>query len=606
MKISRKFDIYTFIIAAVFVAALIFSCWTITSISDETSRLFDISREFDYLTHLKQTLVDLEHSTEHYLEIAEGKGYGDAVMKDLAAYEQVLRLSASAKLDHEEKELVRFALERLPEFTGLIEELVREEGRLGERHKAAYRRLRAEYIEKTLTEINEHWKEDLEKVTRLSDKALQTKSRALTGLVILSVCLGLLLVAARIIASRSVVRPLREIEDGSNAIAGGDIRRRINTIPSDDELGGLSSSINVMASAIQDKLEKLEEAVGREQALVREQTLLNELMGFIASGAELESVLRIFLRRTRELLRAGHSAIFIMEPRDHLDPELKRFFNTFEEHASMDCGRAMLKGVFINVIRTVTPLRVNAPLVETPMTHVDIQNLIAIPLSSTDKRILGLLIVINKDGEFTQDDEDMLFNFSFQAFQAITMQQEILRYAITDVLTGLYTHRVFSEKLHEEVGRCMRYDRALSLLLLDIDHLRKFNDTCGYQSGDAVLRTVSELIRNNLRNSDLGARYGGGKFAIILPETSGAQARIVAERFKTSITGHVFNSGGGEPQRVTVSLGYATFPRDADSDEALIRRADEGLSAAKQYGGNRVAGPDDGMAPPAPADGMKT
>lgn len=605
MNISRKFDTYTFVIAVVFIAAIYISYRTITSIGDETSRLFDISNEFDYLTHLKQTLVDLEHSTEHYLEIAGNKGYSDAVMKDLAAYEQALRLSASAKLDDEEKELVRSALDRLPEFAGLIEELIREEGRITGRHKVAYRRLRAAYIEKTLAEINRHWKEDLEKGARLSDKTRQTKSRALTGLGIISVCLGLLLVAARIIAYRSVVRPFREIEDISNAMAGGDIRRQI-TIPSDDELGGLSSSINVMASAIRDKVEKLERADTREQALVREQTLLNELMGFIASGAELEPVLRIFLGMMRDLLGAGHSAIFIMEPRAPHDPELKRFFNTFEENASMECGRAMFKGVFINVIRTLTPLRVNAPLVETPMAHVSIQNLIALPLSSSDKSVLGLLVVINKDGGFTQGDEDMLFNFCFQAFQAITMQQEIMRYATTDGLTGLHTHRVFREKLHEEVARSARYNRDTSLIMLDIDHFRKFNDTWGHQSGDAALRIGAGLIRNNMRNTDFGARYGGGQFAVILPETSGPQARIIAERLRTSITGHVFHSGSGDQQRLTVSVGYATFPRDADGDDALIKRAAECLDASRHHGRNRVTGPDDGMVPPASTDAVKT
>ena len=604
MKISRQFDIYTFIIAVVFIAAFFISYRTITTISTETSMLFDISNEFDYLTRLKQTLIDLEHSTEHYLEISASRGYGDAVMKDLAAYEQALRSSSAIKLDHEEKMLVQFALDKLPELSALLEELIRDEGRLSQTRKDSYLQLRAGYIEKIHTEINAHWREDLEKVTGLSDKARQSKFRALAGLVVLMVCLGLLLVAARIIVSRFVVKPLRIIEDISNAIAGGDIRRRID-ISSDDELGSLSSSINLMAVAIQDKLEKLEQAVNKEQALVREQTILNELMGFIASGAELELVLRIFLGRTRDLMRAGHSAIFIMEPRDPLDPELKRFFNTFEENASMECGRAMLKGVFINVIRTQTPLRVNMPLTETPMSHVDIQNLIAMPLSSIDKEVLGLIVIINREGGFTQNDEDMLFNFSFQAFQAITMQQEIMRYATTDGLTGLHNHRVFREKLHEEIDRSRRYNRDISLLMLDIDHFKKFNDTYGHQAGDTVLKAVSELIRNNIRNTDFGARYGGEEFAVILPETSGPQARIVAERLRTSIAGHICNFGG-EQQRVTVSLGYATFPKDADTDEMLIKRADESLYASKHHGRNRVTGFGDGTVPPAPADAVKT
>ncbi|MDA8083371.1 MAG: diguanylate cyclase [Nitrospiraceae bacterium] len=605
MKISRKFDVFTLVSTAVFICALVISYRTITTISSETLMLFDVSREFDYLTRVKQTLTDLQHSAEHFIHMGGSDAYSDAMMKNLAEYEQVLRLSSTMRLDPEELALIDFATKNLPGCSAVIQELINSEGRLSQENKDSFERLRTGYIEKILSHADKHWQVDLEKVGRLSGKVIEAKSRSLLILLILLSAMLLLIVAARLAVSRFIIRPIRTIEDISNAIAGGDTGRRID-IHSDDELGSLSSSINTMAAAIQDKLQMLENAVSNEQALVREQTILNELMGFIASGADLELVLRIFLGRTKDLMRAEQSAIFIMEPREPLDPELKIFFNTYEDETSMEYGRAMLRGVFINVVRTSTPLRVNEPLTEAPGSHVQVRNLLAVPLSSIDRGVLGLIVIVNKDGGFSQHDEDMLFNFSFQAFQAITMQQEIVRYATTDGLTGLHNHRVFREKLHEEIERSRRYARDVSLLMIDIDHFKLFNDTYGHQAGDEVLRTVADLIRRNIRTTDFGARYGGEEFSVILPETSGSQALTVAERLCANIMGYDLVLASGDRPTITVSIGCATFPWNAETDELLIKKSDENLYAAKRGGRNRVVGSDRGSRDSSEASGASS
>jgi diguanylate cyclase (GGDEF)-like protein len=399
----------------------------------------------------------------------------------------------------------------------------------------------------------------------------------------------LILLFSRMFVSRLVVNPLHIIENASSALAKGDTQHR-PAFTSNDELGSLSKSINVLAESIEEKGKHLEAAIAKEQAVVREQVILTEMMTYIASGVELDKLLYTFLQRTRDLLRSEHSAIFILENvSDATDPELKYYVDTMEEKTSMDCARAMINGFFLNTIRLFEPLRTDKLSGEIPTTHFEMDNLLAAPLSSADKKLIGLVVLVNKADGFTSDDEESLFSFSFQAFQAITMQQEIVRHASTDGLTGLHNYRIFRKRLDEEMERAKRYSRDLSLLMINIDHFKSFNDIYGHQAGDSVLQTVSRQLLKFIRNTDFAARYGGEEFIVILPETTSDQAYVVAERLRSSINSYEFTLNKKEIAYITVSIGYATFPDDADEPEVLIRKADQGLYMAKENGRNRVS-----------------
>jgi diguanylate cyclase (GGDEF)-like protein len=399
----------------------------------------------------------------------------------------------------------------------------------------------------------------------------------------------LILLFSRMFVSRLVVNPLHIIENASSALAKGDTQHR-PAFTSNDELGSLSKSINVLAESIEEKVKHLEAAIAKEQAVVREQVILTEMMTYIASGVELDKLLYTFLQRTRDLLRSEHSAIFILENvSDATDPELKYYVDTMEEKTSMDCARAMINGFFLNTIRLFEPLRTDKLSGEIPTTHFEMDNLLAAPLSSADKKLIGLVVLVNKADGFTSDDEESLFSFSFQAFQAITMQQEIVRHASTDGLTGLHNYRIFRKRLDEEMERAKRYSRDLSLLMINIDHFKSFNDIYGHQAGDSVLQTVSRQLLKFIRNTDFAARYGGEEFIVILPETTSDQAYVVAERLRSSINSYEFTLNKKEIAYITVSIGYATFPDDADEPEVLIRKADQGLYMAKENGRNRVS-----------------
>jgi diguanylate cyclase (GGDEF)-like protein len=167
------------------------------------------------------------------------------------------------------------------------------------------------------------------------------------------------------------------------------------------------------------------------------------------------------------------------------------------------------------------------------------------------------------------------------------LYQKMVRLATTDGLTGLTNHRTFQENLAREVHRACRYGRPLSLVLMDIDHFKKFNDTYGHPVGDLVLREIAGCIRRSLRVNDLPARYGGEEFAVIVPETDREGVIITAERIRTTIEAHRITTDSLTLQ-VTVSLGCATLPVHADTPSALIDCADKALYHSKETGRNRV------------------
>jgi diguanylate cyclase (GGDEF)-like protein len=160
--------------------------------------------------------------------------------------------------------------------------------------------------------------------------------------------------------------------------------------------------------------------------------------------------------------------------------------------------------------------------------------------------------------------------------------------ATTDPLTGLFNARAFHERLREELGRAARYQEPLSVLMVDLDGLKRVNDQHGHEAGDAALRSVAAAIRGGLREIDLGARLGGDEFAVLAPRTNEESARVLAERLRA-----VAAEGDSSPtgQRTTISIGIASLvPSSADRpmSVSLMTAADEALYQAKREGGNLV------------------
>jgi diguanylate cyclase (GGDEF)-like protein len=162
------------------------------------------------------------------------------------------------------------------------------------------------------------------------------------------------------------------------------------------------------------------------------------------------------------------------------------------------------------------------------------------------------------------------------------------RAANLDGLTGLHNHRFFQDALSRELLRAERTRSAASLLLVDIDHFKDYNDAHGHPKGDIALQAIGAILRRNLRSYDTAARYGGEELALVLPSTSQAQGLAVAERIRTDVARHAFPGSSAHGRTsLTVSIGVATYPVNAGTKTDLIERADKALYLAKSDGRNR-------------------
>ena len=183
-----------------------------------------------------------------------------------------------------------------------------------------------------------------------------------------------------------------------------------------------------------------------------------------------------------------------------------------------------------------------------------------------------------------QEVRDYSVILEFQKSQLEEANRELEALATTDGLTGLKNHRTFQEKLAEEYARAARYHLPLSLLLLDVDQFKQYNDSFGHPAGDAVLIQVAALLGHTVRDTDIAARYGGEEFVVILPQTDEAGALAIAERVRAAI-----GEAAWEKRPITVSLGVCTLSLDTPAPGAMIACADKALYHSKTMGRNRVS-----------------
>jgi len=219
-----------------------------------------------------------------------------------------------------------------------------------------------------------------------------------------------------------------------------------------------------------------------------------------------------------------------------------------------------------------------------------IRSLIGVPLIQEGKVLALLSLESSHPNLFTEDDLRLLSlmadisSIAWKNAQLFRQKQEL---TITDELTGLYLQNFFKERLTEEIGRARRFSTDLSLLMIDLDWFKRYNDRYGHQAGDEIISVLAGIFRDNTRETDLVARYGGEEFAILMPRTSYSDAYTCAEKIRQSVEKRSFNF---ENQRfnITVSVGVAAHVPGIDANR-LISLADEALYRAKQEGRNRVA-----------------
>lgn len=174
------------------------------------------------------------------------------------------------------------------------------------------------------------------------------------------------------------------------------------------------------------------------------------------------------------------------------------------------------------------------------------------------------------------------------ALANLRLREELQRQSIRDTLTGLYNRRFMEESLARELGRASRTGQPVSMIMMDIDHFKRFNDTFGHQAGDALLKALGEFVNQRTRGQDVACRYGGEEFALILAgcslENACNRAQVLREELKLLKVRH----GGQSMGAITLSMGVASFPTHANNAETLVKAADDALYRAKKEGRDRI------------------
>ena len=220
--------------------------------------------------------------------------------------------------------------------------------------------------------------------------------------------------------------------------------------------------------------------------------------------------------------------------------------------------------------------------------------LLGAPLLSRD-RLAGVIEIWGRhaEGGYTAEDLDVLLALGGILALAIDnthLFEESLASSYLDSLTGLYNHATFQNLLERELDRAERYTRPLSLVLVDVDEFKPYNDRYGHPAGSKALRTIGQLICAQSRGSDVVGRYGGDQFAVLLPETDPKSALIFAEKVRASVDAHYFPGAAGDlAEHLTISIGVAAYPEDADSHVSLLDLAEGALFESKFAGKNRVS-----------------
>lgn len=330
---------------------------------------------------------------------------------------------------------------------------------------------------------------------------------------------------------------------------------------------------------------------------VRELAIINEVSKAVSFMGDLGKTLDAVLSRGVEALGAERGSLFMLD--DKYEDLVERSV-TYGIEGEVTYNEALMesfksgKGIAGEVFNTgkaklVTNIR-KEKIFENKEgdDNNNIKSMICVPLMVRQDAI-GVMNIVNKQsGRFNNDDLQIALTMANQAAVVIE-KARLYNLATVDGLTGLVVRRHFQSKMEEEFRRAKRYNKPLSYLMTDIDHFKKFNDTYGHQTGDAVLREVAQIVRKSVRDTDIAARYGGEEFCVILPETEPEGARQFAERLRQSVESATFRGAQGEELKVTISVGVSCIPYTNPENAAeMIKLADDSLYVCKRNGRNRV------------------
>ena len=397
--------------------------------------------------------------------------------------------------------------------------------------------------------------------------------------------IGVVVIVAVVIA-RDLTGPLEEVTDAAEAVASGDLTKSIDVRRS-DEVGRLARAFNHMTDELLTYVTELEES---RDALKSNYERLGEAL---SATLDLDTLVPVVLETAMTSVGARAGLVLLGDDDGGLTVHAEHGMRV----RGLPVPDAVLSGV--GLLGSVAASGLSArgeigskaelrPAAGEPQQG----QIVAVPLRRPPHvfGVIALFAPIDPDG-FDPAAESALLSLSGPAAIAVEnvlLHDEATRASTIDPLTGVWNYRYLMSSLNREVERALRFDRSLSVLMLDLDKFKLVNDTYGHQTGDEVLREFASRVRGEVREVDTLARYGGEEFVIVLPETGAHGAENLAERICSVIRSAPFVVDDGRVElAVTVSIGGAVYPENGRSSRELLLESDRALYRAKGSGRDR-------------------
>ena len=367
--------------------------------------------------------------------------------------------------------------------------------------------------------------------------------------------------------------------------------------------------VGAVLRATRQALTRTEETLTRVQQESDSRRKLVDILHEVTGDLSVSELFHLLVRRAARALGVSHCSVVLSRPGEgsavvvaaYENPKLNQLHIQLDRYPELKEAFATGQPVLVEDLDT-------HPLYEGVRSvwgiegiEVPIRSVIALPFT-VERGQYGVFLVRrtrdqDKFGPADLDFAQAVITAAVAVIQRAQMVESTMadnarleQLAQTDPLTQLLNRRALTERISAEMERALRYDSTLALLMIDLDHFKRVNDSYGHLVGDDVLRDVGQLLLETIRGSDIVARYGGEEFLLLLPETDDTGAEAFADRIRSAVELHPFSSGEeGKPLRLTASIGVAVYPAARiESVEDLLARADAALYRAKADGRNRV------------------
>jgi diguanylate cyclase (GGDEF)-like protein len=401
---------------------------------------------------------------------------------------------------------------------------------------------------------------------------------------------ALLSVAMAFLLSRSIAKPIRQLEAAAITVAKGNLETKIE-VSSQDEIGQLAESFNFMTGALEEESRQKKIAYDGLNRKLLEQSALFEISRATAFVSDPLLIVSAVIDKISDLFPVKAVTAYIQrENQSGLTPSLRRENNSDGTFRILTQTDFAVEGTFKEVEQIGTNLS-QLTLREEEVTGSMRMNFfgrsdLLLNLGMKKKRLGVIAIEERVQGSIAPKDLQFLETIAAQT-STIIENSQLYKDSMMDTLTGIYNKRYFEASMSMEVHRSLRDNRPFTLVLADVDFFKKVNDTYGHPVGDLVLRNFANLLRQKIRKSDLVCRVGGEEFAMILPNTTGNTAATVVENLRLAIAESEVQTDRG-PLKVTASFGISSFPASAKDPSLLYKFADDALYRAKTNGRNRV------------------